>query len=514
MKTEESKNGAIPLHTRLSGKLKSFFTLENLKSIFSPQKVKSFFNFKELIHKIKENKIAAVVISVLVLLIISLLIFVKPGSINRHINALGSGDIEKAKKAETELVKAGKRAVGPLMDAVKNSKPAVGLAAVKILAEIEDPRVDEFLREVVSNPKRDIDVRAAAAKTLAEEGGTQSIEFLVSVLTKEKDEAMAGKIGDILCGAGELSVNPLISAMKEYDVSENSPAGILIRIGESSVEPLIKVLSDGSTEAKKCAIFALGKIGDRRAIDPLIKSLQDNKDSGIRDVSFEALSVFGKEYISELFPLLKIEDEDIKVRAIKLFADLGNSEAIKPLFNVILEKDTHLHEEIFEAFSRLGDAGIGALIASFKIPDKDVKVGAAKKLIEIGEPAVNSLIFALKEEDYSIRWLSAATLCKLSHLPLVKRLVSEIDDDISEEDIEMASWAYPFYILMGVPGSDEIMVKALEKYGDEVMAEDFMNCGNKILADAAYKWAEDNGFEVEQKESTVGTLKWGSAQES
>jgi HEAT repeat protein len=250
----------------------------------------------------------------------------------------------------------------------------------------------------------------------------------------------------------------------------------------------------------------LGKIGDKRAINPIIKFL-DKKDSETRDHVFEALAGFGVESIEELSPLLQNKDKDIKIRTIKLFGDMGDAKAVKPLFSVLIEKDVKVYNEVFEALSKIGEPSISAIIASFKIPNKDIKVAAAKTLIDIGEPAVKNLISALKDEDYSIRWLSAATLCKVKDSPMVNVLI----ESLTEDSLETVSWAYPFYILVGIPDTDVILVKTIQQHGNAVMAEDFMNSGNEKLYEAALEWAKNNGYEVEQQESSVGTPRWGSA---
>jgi len=66
----------------------------------------------------------------------------------------------------------------------------------------------------------------------------------------------------------------------------------------AAVEPLIAALQDEAFEVRAAAAWALGKIGDPRAIDPLQELLRDNY-SPVRDAAAEALMVGFDMYCSD-----------------------------------------------------------------------------------------------------------------------------------------------------------------------------------------------------------------------
>jgi simple sugar transport system ATP-binding protein len=66
----------------------------------------------------------------------------------------------------------------------------------------------------------------------------------------------------------------------------------------AAVEPLIQALQDEAFEVRGSAAAALGKIGDRRAIDPLQELLRDNQSS-VRVAAGEALQVGFGLYCSD-----------------------------------------------------------------------------------------------------------------------------------------------------------------------------------------------------------------------
>ena len=66
----------------------------------------------------------------------------------------------------------------------------------------------------------------------------------------------------------------------------------------AAVEPLIAALQDDAFEVRAAAAWALGKIGDPRAIDPLQELLRDNY-SPVRDAAAEALMAGFDMYCSD-----------------------------------------------------------------------------------------------------------------------------------------------------------------------------------------------------------------------
>jgi len=54
-----------------------------------------------------------------------------------------------------------------------------------------------------------------------------------------------------------------------------------------------------------------------------------------------------------------------------------------------------------------------------------------------------------------------------------------------------------------------VLCQALHAHGDLEMAEDFLNCENGRLEDAAYKWADDHGYTVSTSPGSHGGPTWG-----
>ncbi len=54
------------------------------------------------------------------------------------------------------------------------------------------------------------------------------------------------------------------------------------------------------------------------------------------------------------------------------------------------------------------------------------------------------------------------------------------------------------------------LIVFLFKYGDKDLAEDFLNCGNIQLSDAASEWAKIHGYRVSELPG-IGGPSWGGS---
>lgn len=57
-----------------------------------------------------------------------------------------------------------------------------------------------------------------------------------------------------------------------------------------------------------------------------------------------------------------------------------------------------------------------------------------------------------------------------------------------EQKLSVVAGAYQFFICRDIPNSEDVLIKALNKYGHFGMAEDFINSHNGKLAYAGHVW--------------------------
>jgi HEAT repeat protein len=192
-------------------------------------------------------------------------------------------------------------------------------AAVTALGKIHDPKTLDSLIKLLDASGQDTlhhDVLKACARALGELGDTRAAAPLGKLLNQEYsafeygDTDYRSDVCDALVRFGSVSVDPLLTALKgsdkkletgRYDetVSRHRVelrvmvAEALGKIGDKrAVQPLCELLNDKESQVRRAAVDALGKLKDQQAIDPLIGALKDS-DSGVREGAAKALDDLG-----------------------------------------------------------------------------------------------------------------------------------------------------------------------------------------------------------------------------
>jgi HEAT repeat protein len=114
---------------------------------------------------------------------------------------------------------------------------------------------------------------------------------------------------------------------------------------------------------------------------------------------------------------------------------------------------------------------------------------------------------ALIDPDRKVRNAAANALGLIDSPEAVNFLLTALH----EHNTEIIAGADNFFIRHGEPGSEDALIDALDKSGDQYMAADFLNSGNEKLHDAASAWASRNNYEVTYTPSS-GSASWGGKQ--
>jgi HEAT repeat protein len=161
------------------------------------------------------------------------------------------------------------RAVDPLIEVIASSNWHIRQAAAAALGRIGDPRAIDPL--VAALAERDWHVGQAAATALGRIGDPRAIDPLVAALAgsdaevrRAANEALAS-IGWAPSNAGERAASSIA----------NDAWSTCVEIGAPAVEPLVTILGVGGAGVRQAAAAALGRIGDPRAIDPLVAALAE-----------------------------------------------------------------------------------------------------------------------------------------------------------------------------------------------------------------------------------------------
>jgi len=155
-------------------------------------------------------------------------------------------------------------------------------------------------------------------------------------------------------------VNILISKLKGGTESERRRAALgLGRIGDPrAVDPLIKALEskDEDRDVRLLAAKALGKIGDVRAINTLIETLKD-ENAEVRMIAAEALGKIGDvQAVDSLIEALQDEEEHVRAYAAEALGEIGDTKAVDPLIGALTDEFPEVRGAVAYALGVIGDS--------------------------------------------------------------------------------------------------------------------------------------------------------------
>jgi WD40 repeat protein/HEAT repeat protein len=237
---------------------------------------------------------------------------------------------------------------------------------------------------------------------------------------------------------------------KDYEAREKA-AQVLGELHDvRAVEALIVALKDQNHRVRQSAALALGHISDPRAVGPLLAALKI--EHTYRDISDGAG--------------IAAPGIDMHLAVRRALVGIGAS-AIGPLFAALKNRGQDEDVSLLAgAISEIGTPAVESCIAALKDDDTYVRTAAAWALRDIGDPgAMESLVAALKDQDRHVRYTAAEALAKIDDLRVVEPLISVLKDEYSQVRKKAAEALRKF-------STDARALKALENVQSEKLSEE------------------------------------------
>lgn len=310
-----------------------------------------------------------------------------------------------------------------------------------------------------------------------------------------------------------VGVSRQIDRLKDADPAIRQKAAEALGSSKSSraVEPLIAALNDPDPSVQGSAATALGQIKDPRAIESLMAAFRD-KDR--RESALSGLVTMGSPAVDSLVAAMNDSDHDVRWESVKALGDIKDARAVEPLIAALQIKDIQWNAA--HSLGQIDDPrAVEPLIAALNDKNPEFRAQAAQSLGEIKDSrAVAPLIAvlnappvndpALIESDRTVRVAAANALGMIASPEAVNFLLAAF----RERKAVVIAGADNFFIQRGEPGSEDVLIAALNSAGDSSMAVDFLNSGNQKLHDAAANWAVNNNYEIASMPGS-GNATWG-----
>jgi hypothetical protein len=134
---------------------------------------------------------------------------------------------------------------------------------------------------------------------------------------------------------------------------------------------------------------------------------------------------------------------------------------------------------------------------------------AVNLLARIGEPAIPEMKRKMRSNSQSVRFAAGDVLVKM--IEYHPDALINLTSSINQQGIKTIAENYIFYIRLGQPGSENIILKALRYNFSYTMCLDLLNCGSSYIEEGAAEIARNNGYSVTSGIGSHPGPRWGSS---
>jgi HEAT repeat protein len=369
-----------------------------------------------------------------------------------------------------------REAVEPLATIAEHEDFFLAFPAIDALVRIGEPSVAPRIASRLADPS----VRDAAAEALGALGDEDAVAPLVSRLEEhgapvgaivralsaiharyEETAAAAGRIEDLVrrtvtpvAAAAILAFIPLAAsadlraallvlswtclptvtteltrllgqAAVPHEVIET-----LVRFGSPILDVLIAQLRGGSTDTRRAAAVALGRLGDRAAVPALVETLEE-ADTHLLAPVCGALARLGDERAFEpLFAHMGHPDPGVRQAVVGALNSIGHPGMAARIADALNDTNPYVRQSAAKIAGYFGyPAIVGALLACGSDPDERVRAAALEHMAYVEDPRVQSmLVHAMRTDTPRCRAAAAAALGHIEDSAVATALRQALDD--------------------------------------------------------------------------------------
>ncbi|MFQ5980999.1 MAG: HEAT repeat domain-containing protein [Candidatus Heimdallarchaeota archaeon] len=285
---------------------------------------------------------------------------------------------------------------------------------------------------------RNSQIRAGAIQVLSTIVYDAAVEKIAEALRDSSSEVrnQAAQSMGIFCF--QPAAVPLIQLLADKSEEvRGSSISALVQIGLSTVPHLLTAIEDKNQTARKGVCEVLGLIADPSASEKLSQRLSDKTE--VRRAAIEALKRIGPPCIPYLVTTTKGKDAKARSGAVEAAGYIGKEmndiQAIRLLEAVLNDKKEEVREEAAKGLLEIGLPSVQSLCRALISHNTDTALKSAQTLRDLTDvmiqaedlSATRNLIGALNHKSADVRAVAAEALgqlgdAKAAVMPLLKKL--------------------------------------------------------------------------------------------
>ena len=212
------------------------------------------------------------------------------------------------------------------------------------------------------------------------------------------DSPLAGDVAD--------STQSELLARAESGLADQGAVALDEEQIKDEIDIQIDLLKDPDWVVRREAVITLGEMGDERCVEPLARALRDG-DWQVREVAIEAMGQVGSPAVETLLKLLR--DWEVRKYAILALGKIRDERVLDPL--MLQLRNDEFKDDAIHALVELGEPAVEKLITALRDKDENVRKSAVLALERIkNSNTITPLITMLSDQDWFTRLTAAAAL--------------------------------------------------------------------------------------------------------
>jgi HEAT repeat protein len=300
--------------------------------------------------------------------------------------------------------------VKPLLEALKKEKnKSVRLQILHSLFLYKNTQSSSLLKDIISNNQEDEEVKSLSIRSLGFLGDKKAVEPLLKILqdqnqTDEVRRSSVVALDKLLENNDQRFLDALLSTLKETKpiLLQEAIPKLAERQDKRAIYPLRGLLKPSPILG--VVAKALGKLGDKEALEPILGLLNE-------EIDFAA-----------------------KLGLVEALGHLGNQRAIEPLLRILENRGAYweLHEQVIDSLNMIsGKKAVEVLIQTLNDDTREykVRVGVADALGETKTlDVIPPLIKVLSDENDLLTIIALGSIKKIAGSKILNILLESLEN--------------------------------------------------------------------------------------